>query len=234
VQAVDYPKNGIPVDIRKSPHFLIPYKPDWHAAEVASPRPTDYYESQRALGYLYRAIELDDPTALPSPNAPQSSQAPLTDVISAVLKPLVRQQLENYTDPDGSSSDIKKLFQLYVTELTYIRQTYTLSRTQDVLLTEEEIVVGTILAKCSQRRWRKERMHAMRTHVQVLVQSSQRELVGGLENTSPDTIRIGLLKAWAAWDFSLRHGAEFGANSFGLIALGVVFDCLIKLGGMPA
>lgn len=77
-------------------------------------------------------------------------------------------------------------------------------------------------------------MQAMRTHVQVLVQFTQRELVGGLENASPDKIRIGLVKAWAAWDFSLRHGAEFGANSFGLVALGVVFDCLIKLGGMSA
>lgn len=230
-QAVDYPKNGIPVNIDRCPRFLIPYKPDWHAAEVAAPRRTDYYDSDRALGHLYRAIEIDDPVTLlssRSPNCPP--QTTLADPISTALKPFVRESLQKYTDLDGTATDIRRLFQTYVDELAYICLTHTVSpTTSNMRLQEEEIVVGTILAKCSQRRWRKDRMHRMRTHSQVLVQEIQRDLINNLERASPEQILRSLMKAWTAWEFSIRHSADFGANSFGLIALGIIFDCLEKL-----
>ncbi len=34
-QAVDYPKNGIPVDIHDSPRLLIRSKPDWKMVSVS-------------------------------------------------------------------------------------------------------------------------------------------------------------------------------------------------------
>jgi RNA-dependent RNA polymerase len=227
-QAVDYPKNGIPVDMERVPRFLIPYKPDWHAAEVAAPRRTDYYESDRALGHLYRAIEIEDPAAFFTRNL-QTTSAPLTDPISVALKWRIQEHFPNYTEPDGKCFEISRLFQTYVDELSYICLTHTLTSASDVRLHEEEVVVGTILAKCSQRRLRKDRMHRVRTHSQVIVHEIQREFVGDLENASKDEIRASLVKAWAAWDFSLRNSPSFGANSFGLIALGIIFDCLDKL-----
>jgi RNA-dependent RNA polymerase len=145
------------------------------------------------------------------------------------LKPTVQEQLQNYTNPDGTTAETRRMFQIYVDELAYICLTHIVTPTSDVRLQEEEIVVGTILAKCSQRRWRKDRMHRMRTHAEVLVQNVQRELMNNLDNASADQIRNGLMKAWTAWEFSLRHSADFGANSFGLIALGIIFDCLEKL-----
>lgn len=73
VQAVDYPKQGIPVDLIRNPlpRLLIRCKPDWrvhlkkhtlhygvitstrHAAEVVDPPKNDYYISDKALGKLY-------------------------------------------------------------------------------------------------------------------------------------------------------------------------------------
>jgi RNA-dependent RNA polymerase len=65
----------------------------------------------------------------------------------------------------------------------------------------------------------------MRLHALTLVKDVQRNLIESLENDVFEII-AGLQLAWSAWDYSLRHRNEFGANSFGLIALGTVFDCL--------
>jgi RNA-dependent RNA polymerase len=231
-QAVDYPKNGIPVDIDNPPipRTLIRCKPDWQAAEVIDPRGTDYYTSNRAIGELYRRITLTDPEAI-SDNT--TRRAALTDPISLALKPYILSQLHPYADPDGTDSHIQEIFQRYSDELRYICATHILTNTPGVRLMEEEIVIGTILAKCSQHRWRSDRMYRMRTHTSVIVQDVQRELLDEITECSPTELVLGLEKAWTAWDFSLRCNAIRGANSFGLIALGVVFDCLEKLGALP-
>lgn len=39
-QAVDYAKNGVPVDIHDSPRLLIPYKPDWHMVSFSKVEPS--------------------------------------------------------------------------------------------------------------------------------------------------------------------------------------------------
>ena len=232
--AVDYPKNGIPVDIDRCPRLLIPQKPDWHAAEVAAPRRTDYYDSVRALGHLYRAIEIDAPPASHSPDPPTNNQAQTilaSDPISMALKLEIRMHLQSDMDPERNNAEIRNIFRYYVDELAYICLTHTLTSANDIRLQEEEIVVGTILAKCSQRRWRTDRMHRMRTHSQVLVQEVQREFMNNMDKASAEQIQKGLTKAWNAWGFSLQHRTDFGANSFGLIALGIIFDCLERIDG---
>jgi RNA-dependent RNA polymerase len=225
-QAVDYPKNGIPVNIDGSPRWLIPYKPDWHAAEDSAPRRMDYYESTRALGKMYRAITLDHSIDPQSTNTPP--QAPLSDPISVVLKERIKRYLPSYTDPEGSSQEIPGFFKGYVDELQYICSIHTVSITPGTRLMEEEVVVGTILAKCSQKRWRKTRMYAMHVHASALVKDIQHKLlpVANLEEASAEQLVDGLERAWRAWDFSRRSTDKFGGNSFGLVALAVIFDCL--------
>lgn len=115
-QAVDYPKNGWKVDTEDLPRNLIPYKPDWHAAEVESPRPTDYYESDRALGHLYRNIQLDDiPTYVP-----QQLEKPLSDIISLTLRPLVERQLKRRTRPSEHKVSMSSIYSAYLDELIYV------------------------------------------------------------------------------------------------------------------
>ncbi len=119
-------------------------------------------------------------------------------------------------------------------------------------LSEEEVALGAILAKCSQRRWKKDRTHRMREHAAQLVHyvRHQRRALGapldrdkdkakgkgngkdkGKDGAGPpeEELRAALERAWAAWDFGMRNRTTFGAQSFALIGLGVVCDMIEKL-----
>ncbi|KAK2460832.1 hypothetical protein APHAL10511_007302 [Amanita phalloides] len=233
-KAVDYPKNGNAVLLDKSemPRVLIREKPDWHAAEVVAPHKVDYYESDRALGYLYRNITLDvpeDPEA-DHMNGQMAACFPLTDPISLVLAPMVEYSLGKELDEEDVDEETKELFRKYVNELSYIRSTHTISPRPNVQLQEAEIVVGSILDKCTSKRYRKDRMYGMQTHTSALVLDTERQFVDKSLAPSPAEWREGLERAWKAWDFSQRRSNASGANSFGLIALGIVLDCLDNLG----
>ncbi|OBZ75664.1 RNA-dependent RNA polymerase 1 [Grifola frondosa] len=233
-QAVDYPKNGIPVDIHDSPRLLVPYKPDWHQAEDAKPRQTDYYESTRALGELFRNISIIPPRP-PSPLTPPESpreQRPLSDSISCALKPYIERQLCRFHNDDSDVAEIKPLFRKYEEELQYICVTHALSDSPGARLTEEEVVVGTILAQCSQHRWRTDRTYRMRLHSAMLVRDIQNKLFPRTEVPSKDDLLHGLTQGWLAWDFSVRNRSFFGAQSFGLVGLGIVCYTLELLGGL--
>ncbi|KIJ69127.1 hypothetical protein HYDPIDRAFT_23984 [Hydnomerulius pinastri MD-312] len=231
-QAVDYPKNGNKVDISNLPHSLIKFKPDWHKAEEDTPRSSDYYESSRALGILFRNIKLDD---MPQPTQPGS---PRDDAISEALLPHVRLQLQQVRSRQSSADWIDPLYTSYRDELAYMSTTYSISKAPGSRLREEELVVGTILAKCSQKRYRKDRVFAMKECVNFLVQDMKQELVGRMDDVSEDDLRVKLSHAWAAWEYSVQKAAlpveeRFGSQSFGLIALGLVLECLERLGGLP-
>lgn len=227
VKAVDYPKLGKPVDLIENPlpRSLIRCKPDWHAAEVISADDPDYYTSDRALGYLSRSLTLDDE---PPVTDLLTRSTPLTDPISMALRGRV-ENLINAVEPTGDLMGIEKLYQTYCDELRYICATYTLSSKPGVRLLETEVVIGTILATCSQKGLRKARMYQIGLHAGSLVRDVQRELLETYDGASYEDLVEGLRCAWKAWYFSQTKGSEFGAGSFGLIALGVIFDCLDKL-----
>ncbi|OSX65461.1 hypothetical protein POSPLADRAFT_1134844 [Postia placenta MAD-698-R-SB12] len=236
-QAVDYPKNGVPVDIHHSPRLLIPYKPDWHQAEDAAPRTTDYYESSRALGDLFRNIAIVDPTtrsptAAPINGAVKPKVKPLSDAISSALKPYIQMHLHRFRNEESDVGEMTKLFQRYVDELRYICMTHALSDAPDVRLMEEEVAVGTIIAKCSQTRWRTDRTFRMRLHSAMLTRDVDNQLFKQTETPAPGELRYGLSQAWLAWDFSMRNKTVFGANSFGLIALRNIFNILDLVGSV--
>ena len=73
-------------------------------------------------------------------------------------------------------------------------------------------------------------MYRMRLHATTLAWDVQRQFVEDFKTTDHFQLMHGLEKAWQGWTLSQRRGNTFGANSFGLILLGVVFDCLDKLG----
>ncbi|KAG2067060.1 RdRP-domain-containing protein, partial [Suillus decipiens] len=204
-QAVDYPKNGWKVDIEDIPRSLIPYKPDWHAAEVESPRPTDYYESDRALGHLYRNIQLDDiPTYVP-----QQLEKPLSDAISITLRSSVKRQLERRERPSKLKVSLDSIYSAYLDELIYVATCHTLSRVPGAHLREEEIVVGTILAKCSQKRFKTDRIYAMRECISVLIRDIRGKMLPeSMENASLDEVRDSLEIGWSAWALSQEKYKE--------------------------
>lgn len=234
--AVDYPKNGNKVDIDGNlPSTLIREKPDWQQAEVVDPDKLDYYDSDRALGHLYRNQDLEVETLKEEPSLPAAEidSSIVMDPISVALGPMVEEFLGQEVDAEEAEEETEdetaSLFRKYVNELSYIRSTHTISARPDSQLQEAEIVVGAILDKCTQNRYRKDRMYKMKNHTRTLVEDIERHFVDKSLEPGPGEWREGLRGAWRAWCYSQRHYDRDGAGSFGLIALGIVLDCLDNL-----
>ncbi|KAJ6502132.1 RNA dependent RNA polymerase-domain-containing protein [Mycena sanguinolenta] len=230
-QAVDYPKQGIAVDLDKTnlPRKLIRCNPDWHAAEVVSPRDTDYYRSEKALGELYRGITLDDPDLISSDDDSSNVNVdPVSNPIYSTLLGRIQRNIKGFIVPDGTCTQTRMMFRKYAEELRYISTTHNLTTEPGVNLLEAEIVVGTILAKCVQKRWRSDCIYRMRYHATAVIRDIQKQMFPRERDTdnSAESLQASLERAWTAWDFSIRHEKEFGAKSFGLIALGMVFESL--------
>ncbi|KAI0263469.1 RNA dependent RNA polymerase-domain-containing protein [Gloeopeniophorella convolvens] len=242
-QAVDYAKNGVAVDLSSPgalPKQLIKFKPDWKKAEVTGARDLDYYESDRALGFLYRNISLEDPN---EPVAGVSAQppAPLQDPISCALAPLV-QSFVGDTDADGptpapadadADAQAEALHARHVREMRFICTTHALIDAPDVRLMEEEVVLGTILADCTQKHARSERAFRMRTHAETLVRDLRALVVpvgvGVGSEAPPGVLRAGLRDAWGMWGWAQRNRDADFIESFSLVVLGIVLDCLKRL-----
>ena len=215
-QAVDYPKNGNLVNINNGnlPKPLIKFKPDWHKTEVTGAHDLDYYISERALGHMFRNVDLLDPDkpveGLPA-MCPEVS-APLKDPISYALAPLIQRTLNSDTDADddepGENGHAEQVHAHYVREMRYICVTHTLVDQPDVRLEEEEVVLGTILADCAQSRWRNDRTYRMRLHTEGLVDNIRARIAQGDEKPTDEQLRSGLSRAWEVWAWAQHHRDE--------------------------
>ncbi|KAH8998323.1 RdRP-domain-containing protein [Lactarius hatsudake] len=240
-KAVDYAKNGVPVDISGNnlPKLLIRFRPDWDRKEVTGVRELGYYESDRALGHMSRSITLRDPNESIDgfPTTPSGLIAPLEDPISRALAPLVQSTL-NTTTTTATTLEPEELHACYVREMRYICVTHTLSDAPDACLKEEEVVLGTIVATTMQPRWRSDRTSRMRLHSGALVRNIRSQIVRKAREGDPteEELRAGLQIAWRVWCWAQHQrdkDKEF-IESFSLIVLGVVLDYLKRLGGLPA
>ena len=232
-----------PVPRYKCPRLPIPYKPDWHAAEVLAPRETDYYESPRALGQLYRTVTLKPPPQ----RTKEESVDPHEDNITITLRQKVLEAIPDLREVEqAEETKVAKMFHQYQDELSYICSTHVVTNHPGAKLTEEEIVTGTIVAKVStlepdhfqhltellqstETRWRTERIFRMNLNTGALVQETRRRLAPEWKRSE----KIGTMDAikwgWRAWMFSVRNRMQFAANTFGLIALVMVFEGLNDL-----
>jgi RNA-dependent RNA polymerase len=237
-QAVDYAKNGIPVDITKDfPRPLIKFKPDWSKSEVTGARELDYYESDRALGYLFRNISVDDPSEPVEDrfNTSPKPTAPLEDAISLTIAPLIQRTLNVGIEiPEGRNIQAEGLHARFVREMRAVCMSHALLDWPDVHLTEEEVVLGIILARSVQPRLRKDREYRMRVHADMLVRGIRGLIApaGESEQTGKE-FRDGLQNAWVMWGWAQHHRDKDFIESFSLIALGVILDCLRQLGALP-
>ena len=85
--------------------------------------------------------------------------------------------------------------------------------------------VGTIVAKCSQPRKRKDLMSQMREKTASLVNSVKEEIAGDDEVPSEES----LFRAWYAYRLANLESDSFGARSFGWIGLGCIFDAIKEI-----
>lgn len=69
----------------------------------------------------------------------------------------------------------------------------------------------------------------MQLNSNSLAYETRRQLTKGWKRTESLGAIVAIEEAWRAWIFSVRNRMQFGANSFGLIALAIIFDVLNDL-----
>ncbi|EIW64750.1 RdRP-domain-containing protein [Trametes versicolor FP-101664 SS1] len=244
--AVDYPKSGQPVPIQHIPRLQFARKPDWNAPETMSidtlsesPR---FYESVRAIGKLYRSIDLpalrtvDRAARYQLRHMRQAGQDFLPTILGQfhtnrsseedVVFDAVRHHVAGFIDPGSydraTVTSIWELYNSYVSRLRAICADHALENSRTAMLTEEEAVVGTIVAKCSQPRKRRDLISQLREQTATLVSDVRHELEG--EDDTPH--EVSLLRAWIAFRIGNMEQKYFGGHSFGWVALGGIFDTI--------
>lgn len=241
--AVDYPKNGTPVSLNRVPKLKSDLKPDWHAPETVDLDSSDnFYQSQRAIGKLFRDIDLPevqthvkDARQKRKKVRENQPEADLDEVFAALcmndrggdpFESAVESRVAEFIPVDDPNSESVKLavesLNRYSLELQGICACNAIQRSKIATLTEEEAVVGTIVAKSSQRRRRKDAVSQLREQTTFLVKYVRDELSGDDDSSRFDW----LATAWTAWKVSRRLKDRFGAHSYGYIALSEVFDAI--------
>jgi RNA-dependent RNA polymerase len=245
--AVDYPKSGQPVSLDKIPRLKFRARPDWNAPETVMADTENFYESTKAIGKLFRSIEL--PSMGTAKRAARKQERLLhegheftveeilaafhlddtnteEDIVRTAVEERVRGFIETRPLDEETINYVSHLFNRYASELRMICATHTLSHARSAMLTEEEAMIGTIVAKCSQPRKRKDLMAKLREQTNLLVTSIREDLVGDEDLTLED----GLMRAWVAWELSAVERDAFGGKTFGWVALGGIFEVIKDIG----
>lgn len=93
------------------------------------------------------------------------------------------------------------------------------------MLSEEDIIVGTVSAQCAQTRRREDLVNRLRQQTAILVDSVCFEM-----SADHDTL-VRLRRAWTAYRMSCTLAQWFGGQSFRWIALGEVFNAVRRVRG---
>ncbi|KAL5534416.1 hypothetical protein ACEPAG_878 [Sanghuangporus baumii] len=241
--AVEYVKTGRAVPMDQVPRLQHPAKPDWVEPEIGESSAfgsIKYYPSQRAIGRLYRDIDLSEASMdsmLENSGTYQLSGTmhrlslhrdvhedgpKMNDPLwQAVKSKVVEGFVDDLSISEKQSQTIADIFRKYCQELRWICSAYTISNRRHSRLTEAEVFIGTIKTKTPQRRRRSDLIGKLREHTMQLVTDVKYDLVGGED--MPKLVRRRL--AWAAWQLSIKE-RKFGAASFFWIALSSLFDVI--------
>ncbi|KAF8760968.1 RdRP protein [Rhizoctonia solani] len=218
-RAVDFPKSGTPVASSDMPRSGRMPRPDWDAGELGFRSTRDeVYPSQRALGHLYRAIRLSEEklshqgthptTRFGTDLNPRIHAHPLPrnrfDPISHYLRNSLARYIHVDDVPENYFIESVELLEEYVGELTRICNTYAL--TPRSIISEEEVVAGTILELTSQRRRRRDMISEMRTASSALV-ANVRDILRGMETGESDP-EDWMLRSWAAHEAAIPGKAH--------------------------
>jgi RNA-dependent RNA polymerase len=188
-----------------------------------------YYRSDKALGQLYRAIQIEKPSSFADIRLPPGLEVGPA-YISKRLRPLVEKHFPpstgNKNDQRVITTKLVNWFKDYVAELTHIAHAHSLSTDALVRLDEQELVLGTIMAPSTQPRHRREKVARLKLHMRNLVKMTALNFGQLKANTTRMELQSSLKMAWESWEFSVNQADTFGGPSFGLIALGYTLRVL--------
>lgn len=196
---------------------------------------TVYYPSERYIGRLFREVHLGE---VPSPDASApashhhdrdfppakellSSFETFTpyDAVDSKIHELVAQSLDITAVSLDRAKECRDTFMVYRGRLQQICFTRSLFQRHGAMLSEVEVVVGTIVGPSSQPRMRKDKIAEVREQAALLVN----EICAWIVGTAEDTDAM-LERAWMAWRMSYVQPDAFGSQSFRLIALYNIVD----------
>ncbi|KAH9829378.1 RNA dependent RNA polymerase-domain-containing protein [Rhodofomes roseus] len=222
--AVDYPKTGLPVDINaiRPIQRRVSQKPDWYTFEATVSWTPQYYQSNSALGRLFRAIDLPaleerstETSHFDSPEIDEENGITLADVLADVrTKPHLPVGRDDFDE--SLASKCWNLFTVYASRLRGTCASHTVSASRSAMLSEEEVVIGTISAKSAQARKRADMIEKVREQTATLVNGISAELSGGGHLDAATRLE----QAWMAYRVSCTLSGWFGGQSFAWIALG--------------
>lgn len=226
---------------------LIIWQPDWSAAETVDlENSTAYYESQRAIGKLFRRIELSDGKTKRearrerervrrtrdqrledmADSLAELSIGGTSNEVTQAIEHRVSEFIDERAEPPRELREhIARLFQSYASELQGICATQVISHRRNSMLSEEEAIAGTVMEKTAIKQKRKEVLGKLREHTDHLVRGTRVEL----DAKEEEPLEIALRRGWVAWKLSVKETKLFGGRSFGLIALGSIFETIKEI-----
>lgn len=251
-QAVDFSKTGLPV-----PKDDIPFpkkrgrKPDYLKPELEiDAEKTKYYPSKHALGHLYRNVKLpelaesfsnDDGTMETEYASTLAFYEETTLHLEKELRSLCAISDQSFGQGEINSKtigmNIPHLLNHFISKMQHFRDSYMLGLGPygRGKLREEEIFVGTILAKSFDYHRRDELCRSLKEETSHLVWQIWTILKRGDDPKAQVSTDEWTNRAWAAWQFGLlvfrtsTAFSIFGLNSFMFVVLSSLF-AVIKEG----
>ncbi|KAG1736860.1 RdRP-domain-containing protein [Suillus paluster] len=246
--ALDFPKSGTPVNSKSIPWLpRTQLRPDFLAKEAADLTSGQYYRSTKLLGQLFRRVPLKN--GIPPPWNGNYSPSDGDTVKTALSRVDLRHiGLSGLTDPSEELiEEMTYLLKAYCEQLLVIGQAHTISKNKNIHVSEAELVSGTIMADWSDHQRRRDAVSAMNLQTHELVRAVKAEFQAKglglseteayveedyedwafreeLDDAGQRRMAETFKRSWAAWrvaeDTLEEDPSMFGAQSFGLIALG--------------
>lgn len=227
--AVDFSKTGTAVPLSAIPRMTDMARPDFLSGDTHG-KGVNYYESERALGLLHRAIP-DEKIAIRNLDKniikDSSSEALLT--IRAWLLSDAQAQfgfIPLELTPGSALEDIAKRHRLAFTSHLYtLAETANFPRRPGSRLSEIEVFVGTNMARVDRDK---------RGHKNSIANLQQQltALVDALDSTIGRNLTVGdqFAALWACWEEALNvQYVEFGVKSYRWILCSFLLDTMSSI-----
>lgn len=233
---MDFAKTGSPVPLESIPRASTDERPDFMRGHRRDMRHS-YYESQRVLGKLYRAIP-DIDTEPPSerdvdresPSSADSTSAAFTtlrETLELRIRTLLSLPLSWVLAIDDELIDVaSRLFGSFTSQALHLAAVANFPRSVESILSEPELFATTIHHSGTERD-KKQR----RTAIQVLQLQVER-LVDSIEDVAASRrpLREKVLILWAFWGEARgADQAAFGTRSARWLAVAMLLEAVAEV-----